>query len=76
MDEIYRFNPDARYSPKQYPGDINSLSHMRVYVNEYQYVTVDFPDIFSDYKIILGKDLWSLLNDLFYQLQSRPTEAH
>ena len=30
-------------------------SHMQIYVNEYQYVTVDFPDIFSDYGIILGK---------------------
>ena len=39
---------------------------------KYQYVTVDFPDIFSDYRIILGKDWWSLSNDLFYQLQSRP----
>ena len=64
MNEIYRFNPDARYSPKQYPGGIDLSSHMQIYVNEYQYVTVDFPDIFSDYKIILGKDWWSLPNEL------------
>ena len=44
----------------------------RIYVNEYQYVTVDFPDIFSDYKIILGKDWWPISNNLFYRLQSRP----
>ena len=72
MNEIYRFNPDARYSPKQWPGGINLSTHMQIYVNEYQYVTVDFPNIFSDYQMERLNDWWPMPNKLFYKLQMRP----
>ena len=68
MNEIYRYNPNAKYIPKQWPGGINLSRHV-IYVNQDQYVRFDFPDIFSDYEIILEKDWWSLSNKLFYQLQ-------
>ena len=72
MNKIYRFNPDVRYSPKQYPGGIDLSTHMQIYVNDNEYVMLDFPDIFASYRVILGRDLWPMPNKLFYQLQSRP----
>ena len=36
-------------------GGINLSKHMQIYVNQHEYVTFDFPDIFSDYKIIIGR---------------------
>ena len=71
MNPIYKLNLKAGYSPKQWPGGIDLSRHV-IYVNQHQYVTLDFPDIFSDYKIIVGRDYWPMPNKLFYQLQMRP----
>ena len=60
MNEIYRYNPNAKYTPKQWLGGINLSKHMQIYVNQHEYVRFEFPDIFTDYKIIIAKDWWAL----------------
>ena len=47
MNKIYRYNPNAEYIPKQWPGGIDlSGTHMQIYVNEYEYVMLDVSPIF------------------------------
>ena len=73
INTIQTFN----IAPKQYPGGINLSSHMQIYVNEYQYVTVDFPDIFhAIIKLFSGTGLVELCQmTCFIELQSRTAEA-
>ena len=71
MMNIYKYNPQAKYIPKQYAGGIN-LSKHRIYVNDKQYIDLNFLSIFEDYKIIRYKDEWKISNELAAQLDGRP----
>ena len=71
MMNIYKYNPQAKYTPKQYAGGIN-LSKHRIYVNDKQYVDLKFPSIFEDYDIVRYKDEWTLSNTEAAQLHGRP----
>ena len=68
---IYKYNPQAKYTPKQYAGGIN-LSKNRIFVNNRQYIDLNFPDIFEDYNIVRNRDEWELSNQLAAQLHGRP----
>ena len=59
---IYKYNPNVKYTPKNWGGDSLNLSKNRIYVNQKQYVDLKFPDIFEDYNIVRNKDQWKLLN--------------
>ena len=68
---IYRLNPNAKYTPKNWDGDTISLSKNRIYLNDRQYVDLKFPDIFEDYNIVRNKDQWKLSNIEAAQLHGR-----
>ena len=72
MMSIYKYNPNAKYTPKNWVGDSHNLSKNRFYVNDRQCVNLKFPDIFEDYNIVRNKDEWKLSNTEAAQLHGRP----
>ena len=50
---IYTYNPKVKYTPQNWSGGGINLSKNRIYVNNNQYIDLQFPDIFEKYKIIL-----------------------
>ena len=76
MADIYKYNPKAHYTPSMSSGGLR-LEKYQIYINNNnQYVTLDFPNIFEDYKIVREKDKWAISNTLFSQLQSRPPKLY
>ena len=69
---IYKYNPQGKYTPKTWGGNSLNLSKNRIFVNNKQYIDLKFPDVFEDYKIIRNKDEWKISNELAAQLQDRP----
>ena len=72
MMNIYKYNSNAKYTPKKWNGVNINLSKNRIYVNKNQYIDLKFPSIFEDYKIIRYKDDWKISNELAAQLDGRP----
>ena len=72
MTSIYKYNPQAKYTPKHWDGVSINLSKNRIFVNNRQYVDLKFPDVFEDYRIVRYTDQWKLSNQLAAQLQDRP----
>ena len=71
MADIYKYNPKAHYTPSMSSGGI-SLDKYMIYIDEHQYISLDFPDVFKDYKIVVNKDAWKLGMNLFNELHRRP----
>ena len=68
MTNIYKYNPNAKYTPKKWGGVSINLSKNRIYVNKNQYIDLKFPDVFEDYKIVRYQDEWKISYELGEQL--------